>query len=292
MEYTVSSTQQLRQRIKGISNTRQITKAMEMVAASKLRRAQESAQQSKEFAKIANQLLTRIRQMTDVQKHPLFLRRTTKKRLIIVVASDRGLAGGYNSSILKKFASELASDRRKNIAHDVITVGKKATAFTAKLHDLSVIGAYHDFVDKPTAEDLRPILLTAIDGFQKKHYDAVDIVYTDFISSVNQNPASARLLPVAFDDVDLPTHLEDAVFEPSPQEVLEGVTERFVEVTMMQYMLESAASEHSSRMLAMKNATDNANDITEDLTLALNTARQAAITQELAEITGGAEAIS
>ncbi len=288
----MASTQQLRQRIKSVKGTKQITKAMELVAASKLRRAQDSAQKSREFAKLANELLTRIRQLTDVNKHILFVRRTIKKRLIIVVASDRGLAGGYNASLLKQFAAELKADKEAGVVNKVITVGKKATAFTAKVHDLEVLGAYHDFVDNPKAEDLRPILMTAISGFEAGTYDAVDIVYTDFISSVNQVPRTARLLPVAFEDIDLPTHLEDAVFEPKPQAVLEEVTERFVEVTLMQYMLESAASEHSSRMLAMKNATDNANDIVDDLTLALNTARQAAITQELAEITGGAEAIS
>ncbi len=288
----MASTQQLRRRITSVKNTKQITKAMEMVAASKLRRAQDAATASREFAKIANQLLTRIRQMTDVSKHPLFARRTIKSRLIIVIASDSGLAGGYNSNVLKQFAGELKKDDGDDIANMVITVGKRATNFTAKLHDMELLGAYHDFVASPTAEDLRPILITAIDGFQKGTFDAVDIVYTDFISSVNQKPATARLLPVAFEDVELPTHLEEAVFEPTTRAVLEEVTERFVEVTMMQYMLESAASEHSSRMLAMKNATDNANDIVDDLTLALNTARQAAITQELAEITGGAEAIS
>ncbi len=288
----MASTQQLRQRIKSVKNTKQITKAMEMVAASKLRRAQDSAQKSREFAKIANQLLTRIRQLTDVRKHPLFIRRTIKSRLIIVVASDRGLAGGYNAVLLKQFANELKADKENGVSNKIITVGKKATAFTAKVHDLEVIGAYHDFVDSPKAEDLRPILKTAISGFEDGEYDAVDIVYTDFVSSVNQVPRTARLLPVAFDDIDLPVHLEDAVFEPTPLKVLEEVTERFVEVTMMQYMLESAASEHSSRMVAMKNATDNANDIVDDLTLALNTARQAAITQELAEITGGAGAMS
>lgn len=288
----MASTQQLRRRITSVKNTKQITKAMEMVAASKLRRAQEAAAASREFAKIANQLLTRIRQMTDVSKHPLFARRTIKNRLIIVIASDSGLAGGYNSNVLKQFAAELKKDDQADIANKVISVGKRATNFTAKLHDMELLGAYHDFVASPTAEDLRPILITAVEGFQNGDFDAVDIVYTDFISSVNQKPATARLLPVAFDDVDLPTHLEEAVFEPTTKEVLAEVTERFVEVTMMQYMLESAASEHSSRMLAMKNATDNANDIVDDLTLALNTARQAAITQELAEITGGAEAIS
>jgi len=287
----MASTQQLRQRITSVKNTKQITKAMEMVAASKLRRAQDAAQSSRDFAKIANELLTRIRQMTDVSKHPLFARRKVKKRLIIAVASDRGLAGGYNSLALKQFAAELKSDKENNIQNDVITVGKKATEFTAKVNEVDVIGAYHDFVDRPTAEDLRPILITAIAGYKSKKYDAVDIVYTDFISSVNQKPTTARLLPVAFEDVDVPPHLHDADFEPTPAKVLEEVTERFVEVTMMQYMLESAASEHSSRMIAMKNATDNANDIVDDLTLALNTARQATITQELAEITGGAEAI-
>ncbi len=288
----MASTQQLRQRIKSVKNTKQITKAMEMVAASKLRRAQDAATASREFAKIANQLLTRIRQLTDVTTHPLFIRRVVKNRLIIVVASDSGLAGGYNASVLKQFASELKHDNENQNTHQVITIGKRATAFVAKIHDIEVLGAYHDFVASPTAEDIRPILINAVEGFQKGAYDAVDIVYTDFISSVNQQPATARLLPVAFEDVKMPVHLQDAEFEPTPRKVLEEVTERFVEVTIMQYMLESAASEHSSRMVAMKNATDNANDIVDDLTLALNTARQAAITQELAEITGGAEAIS
>ncbi len=288
----MASTQQLRGRITSVKNTKQITKAMELVAASKLRRAQEAANASREFARIANELLTRIRQLTDVNKHALFERRAIKTRLLIVVASDRGLAGGYNASLLKQFAAGLKADQEAGVSSKIITVGKKATAFTGKVHDLEVLGAYHDFVDNPTAEDLRPILITALDGFKNGNFDAVDIVYTDFVSSIKQIPSIARLLPVAFNDVELSAHLEDAVFEPTPKKVLDEVTERFVEVTMMQYMLESAASEHSSRMLAMKNATDNANDIVDDLTLALNTARQAAITQELAEITGGAEAIS
>lgn len=288
----MASTQQLRRRITSVKNTKQITKAMEMVAASKLRRAQEAAIASREFAKIANELLTRIRQMTNVEKSPLFVRRKIKSRLIIAIASDSGLAGGYNSSVLKELAKELKADTEAGISNKIITVGKRATGFVAKIQNVEVIGAYHDFVASPSAEDIRPILITAVEGFKNGEFDAVDIVFTDFISSVNQKPTTAHLLPVAFTDVDLPTHLEDAVFEPTPAKVLEEVTERFVEVSMMQYMLESAASEHSSRMLAMKNATDNANDIVEDLTLALNTARQAAITQELAEITGGAEAIS
>lgn len=288
----MASTKQLKQRISSVKNTKQITKAMEMVAASKLRRAQESATSSREFARIASELLTRIRQMTDVEKHPLFLRRKVKNKLVILVSSDRGLAGGYNTNVFKEFTHQLQQDKQNNVTTKVITVGKKATALCAKISDLDVIGAYHDILDRLSAEQIRPILLTIIDGFVKKDYDSVDVVHTDFISSINQKPRTNRLLPVAFNDVELPIHLQDAVFEPSASQVLDEVTERFVEVLLMQYLLESSASEHSSRMVAMKNATDNANDIVDDLTLALNTARQAAITQELAEITGGAEAIS
>ncbi len=287
----MASTQQLRRRITSVKNTKQITKAMEMVSASKLRRAQTAAQASRDFAIISNQLLTRIRQLTDVTKHPFFKRRVVKKRLLIVVASDGSLAGAYNFNVFKQLTTELATDKKDDIEHSIITIGKQATHFCTKLKDVTLLGAYHDFIAQPTAEDLRPILITAIDGFRAKEYDAVDIVYTSFVSTVNQKATTFRLLPAAFENIDLPVHLRDAKFEPTPAVVLHEVTERFIEVQMMQHMLESAASEHSSRMIAMKNATDNANDIVDDLTLALNTARQAAITQELAEITGGAEAM-
>lgn len=285
----MASTQQLRRRITSVKSTKQITKAMEMVSASKLRRAQSAALQSRQFALLSSQLLTRIRTLTNVSKSPLFKRRTVKNRLIILVASDGSLAGAYNANVLKAFSAEL---KKGDATYEVITIGKKATLFCAKIKDLTIKAAYHDFIDHPTAEDIRPILITAIDGFTNRTYDAVDIVYTEFMSTVSQVPRTSRLLPVAFTDVELPSRLKDATFEPSPPAVLAEITTRFTEVSMMQYMLESAASEHSARMIAMQNATDNANDIVDDLTLSLNTARQAAITQELAEITGGAEAMA
>ncbi len=288
----MASTQQLRRRIGSVKNTRQITKAMEMVSASKLRRAQDASAAGQDFARIASQLLTRIRQLTDVSKHPLYARRQVKSRLIILVASDRGLAGAYNSAVLKHFASELASDRENGIKHQIVTVGKQATNFCAKVDDLTVVRAYHGFADSPSTENTRSILDFINEAFLNREFDAVDIIYTDFISSINQKPSTSRLLPVAFEDVALPVGLDEAAFEPSPIEVLNGITRRFVEVNLNQHLLEAAASEHASRMMAMKNATDNASDIVDGLTLALNTARQAAITQELAEITAGAEAIS
>lgn len=288
----MASTQQLRRRITSVKSTKQITKAMEMVSASKLRRAQSAAQASKDFALFGSQLLARIRQLTNVDAHPLFKRQKIEKRLMILVASDGTLAGAYNYNVFKHFTNELQADRTAKIEHDVIAVGKQATQFCAKLKGVNLVGAYHDFIASPTPEDIRPILTSILDGFKEKTYGAVDVIYTNFVSTVNQKAATFRLLPAAFADVEVPTRLQDAVFEPSPRAVLQETTERLIEVQMMQRMLESAASEHASRMIAMKNATDNANDIVDDLTLSLNTARQAAITQELAEITGGAEALA
>ncbi len=287
----MASQQQLKQRIGSVKNTRQITKAMELVSASKMRRAQENAIRGREYRTMALQILTRLRQLTDVSKHPLYEIRKPKSRLHIVITSDRGLAGAYNSSVLKQFAREVMSDRDNGIASFVITIGRQGAQFVSKIEHAQTLGAYTEFPDHPTANDLQPILATAIEKFTSKEVDFVDVIYTDYKSSILQEVTHRRLLPVAFNEVELTDDLSEAIFEPSPTAVLETITQKLVEVQLYQDILESLASEQSSRMMAMKSASDNASDIIEDLTLAFNTARQAAITQELAEITGGAEAI-
>lgn len=287
----MASQQQLKQRIGSVRNTRQITKAMELVSASKMRRAQENAIRGRDYRNLALQLLTRLRQLTDVSKHPLFAVRKPKARLHIVITSDRGLAGAYNSSVLKRFAREVTEDRDNGVSSFVITIGRQGSTFASKLEYIQTLGAYTDFPDHPTANDLQPILQTAKEKFLAAEVDYVDIIYTDYKSSIVQEVTRQRLLPAAFTEVEIDTELADATFEPSPQAVLNSVTERLVEVQLYQAILESLASEQSARMMAMKSASDNAGDIIDDLTLAFNTARQAAITQELAEITGGAEAI-
>lgn len=287
----MASQQQLKRRIGSVQSTRQITKAMEMVAASKMRRAQENAVRGREFRTLALELLTRLRETTDVSKHPLFQIRTPKARLHIAIASDRGLAGGYNANILKALTREVAQDQVDGLASYVMTIGRYVSKFVGKVEGLVSLGAYTDFAEQPTANDLQPILELAKRKFLDGEVDYIDIIFTDYKSSLLQTVTSERLLPAAFIDVPIAADLENAVFEPSAQAVLDNVTERFLEVQLYQAILESLASEHSSRMMAMKNASDNAGDIIEDLTLAFNTARQAAITQELAEITSGAEAI-
>lgn len=287
----MASTIALKRRITSVKNTKQITKAMELVAASKMRRAQENAQRSRDYRNLARAILTRISELTDVTKHPLYQTRTIRTRLYILVSSDRGLAGAYNSNLFRQLMAELREDQANGVASQVIVIGKQGTKFLSRVKDIEVLGVYQDFPDLPDANDIKPILTTVIESFRAGQADAVDILYTDYKSSISQIVTTDRLLPAVFKAVRIPKELEGATFEPSVTDVLETITERLIEVQLSQAFLESKASEQSMRMLAMKNASDNAGEIIDDLTLEFNTARQAAITQELAEITGGAEAI-
>lgn len=290
----MAKTTTLKRRIRSVTSTRQITKAMELVAASKMRRAQESALTSRDYRELARELLVRLRTLTDVSKHPLFKHRAIKTRLLLIITSDRGLAGAYNSNLLREFTAQAVADRAAGIATKVIAVGKRGAQMLARIEGLEVIAAYEHFPEHPTANDIRPILDTVVGLFKQKQVDAVDVLYTDYQSSLLQVARCERLLPAAFEAIEnsADADADEAVFEPSPQAVLNGVALRLVEAQLSQDFLEAQASEQSMRMLAMKNATDNATDLIADYTLAFNTARQGAITQELAEITGGAEAMA
>lgn len=287
----MASRQQLKQRIGSVKSTKQITKAMELVSASKMRRAQEQAMRSRDYRNIAKQILSRLRELTDVKKHPLYTQRKLSTRLHIVVTSNRGLAGAYNSNILKRLTLELQQDKEAGVVSKIIVIGKQGARFIVRFEEIEVLAVYESFPDQLTANDIRPLLDTVVQQFTTANVDAVDIIYTDYKTSITQVVTVDRLLPAAYTDEPVEPDLENAVFEPSPEAVLEAITERLIESQLSQAIMESAASEQSMRMMAMKSATDNASDLIEDLTLAFNTARQGAITQELAEITGGAEAI-
>ena len=287
----MASRQQLKSRIASVKSTKQITKAMELVSASKMRRAQELALKSRDYRNLARQILARLRELTDVRKHPLYVQRPIKTRLHIIITSNRGLAGAYNSNILKSLTRELMADKEAGIKSRAIVVGKQGARFIVRFEHIEVIAAYDNLPDHVSANDLRPLLDTVVAEFTEARADAVDILYTDYKSSITQEVTVERLLPAAYVEEPVEPDLENAVFEPSPEAVLKAITERLIESQLTQAFMESSASEQSMRMMAMKNATDNASDLIEDLTLAFNTARQADITQELAEITGGAEAI-
>lgn len=289
----MANTITLKRRISSVKNTKQITKAMELVAASKMKKAQEFAYRGRAYRQAAHSLLTRINQLTEVEEHPLFRKRTVKTRLYVVLSSNRGLAGAYNSNIMRLLSRMVIEDSKKGIKTSVITVGKQASQFARRLEGVELVAAYPMFGDQPTANDIRPILTSIAELYSTEKVDNVQVIYTDLKSNILQVATSLSLLPAEYDsdDVGETVALSNSTFEPSVEVVLDNVTERLLEVQIFQAMLESIASEHSMRMLAMKNATDNASELIDDLTLAFNTARQAAITQELAEITGGAEAM-
>ncbi len=307
----MASTQQIKARIGSVKNTKQITKAMELVSASKMRRAQDATLASREYVKTSREILARLRELTDVSTHPLFKVRDVKSRILIVITSDRGLAGAYNANILRRLTHELTEDRENGIETKLILVGKQASRFVAKIDEVNVIGSYDTMPENPSITDLSAILSTVKKAFigeiveskdqesgkSEKEIilpttDAVDVLFTDYKSSILQEVTQQRLLPAADKATgQSKSDAPDAIFEPSPKEVLNAIADRLVDVQLWQAFLESQASEQSSRMMAMKTASDNAGELIDDLTLAMNSARQAAITQELAEIVGGAEAM-
>jgi len=288
----MASTIALKQRIKSIKGTRQITKAMQLVSASKLRRAQEYAQSSRAYADLATELLARLGNLTEVSRQPMFEQRTVKSRLYVVVTSNSGLAGAYNANVLKLLTRSLQADRDAKVASQVIALGNKGAQFVRRLSEAELVAVYPALGDRPTANDVRPILNTVAELYKEGAVDEVRLLFTKFKSTVSQEAQNAQLLPAQAPEVDASVVTAVSNFEPDVETVIDQVATRLIEAQIWQAVLESLASEHAMRMVAMKNATDNAKDLIDDYTLELNTARQAAITQELAEITGGAEALN
>jgi F-type H+-transporting ATPase subunit gamma len=288
----MASRQQIKRRIGSVRNTRQITKAMQLVAASKLRHAQESVVRPREYAQLAREILTRLRQLAaDESEFHLFTVRPVKHRLIIAMTSDLGLAGAYDANVIRMLINEAQADHSKGIKTSVIAIGRKSAQAATHIAGLEVEAVYTKMPDKPTADQLRPILTSVVGLFADGQVDQVDIIFTRFISSISQQVQLQRLLPAGFEETELNDELAHADVEPDAGSLLRAAALRLLEAQIYQAFLEAIASEQSMRMLAMKNATDNASDLIDDLTLVYNNARQAAITQELAEITGGAEAL-
>jgi F-type H+-transporting ATPase subunit gamma len=285
------STITLKRRINSIRSTRQITKAMELVSASKLRRAQAIAQRSREYQELAYELLQRLSVLPEAELHPMLVKKKINRRLYVMIGTNSGLAGAYSANISKELLNRLQRDRQENVASSVIAVGNKGAQFVRRLAGVKLAAVYQPFGDQPTAEQIRPLLNTAIKLFKDGEVEAIELIYTSFISTVNQKVTNMLLLPAAAPDKG-ESFSEVSTFEPDAETVIDQVITRLIEAQIWQAVLESLASEHAMRMMATKNATDNATELINDYTLALNTARQAAITQELAEITGGSEALN
>lgn len=288
----MASTRQLKSRIRSVKNTKQITKAMQLVAASKMRRAQDADKAAAPYTQAAHELLSYFSAQRVTERHPLFQKRQVKSRLLIVIAADKGLAGAYNANVFKSYVRELREDDTQKVRNSTIAIGRRAAQFVTRLKDTDISGVYEELPDQPTGSELRAILDTARDRFVSGEVDAVDVIYTQFISSISQQVVVRRLLPAGLEPAESESRSHPALYEPSTDEVLDGIAYRLVEAQLFQAILDGRASEWSMRMMAMKNATDNASELADDLTLEMNKARQSAITQELAEISGGVEAMN
>lgn len=288
----MAQTQLLKRRIRSVGNTRQITKAMELVSASKMRRAQGAVLSSRPYISAARYIIRKLSAVVDSEHHPYFMERPTFSELIVIISSDRGLAGAYNSNVVRMTTERLNRNVNQGIANHVIAIGQKAVQYASQIPNITLEGVYTMLPTEPSSLDIRPIIETATRLFLNQTIDRVVIIATEFHSSLHQEVVARQILPIiASPDLLSTSHASHIDFEPSAEEVFDQMLPRFVEAELYQLLLEANASEHSMRMLAMKNASDNAEELVSDLTQHYNSARQAAITQELAEISSGAEAI-
>lgn len=283
----------IKRRIRSAHNIKQITKAMEMVSASKMRRAQEKAIMTRPYSTRIREILVGLATQIDSRKHPM-LRQSRKHGSIgiILIATERGLCGALNSNLfrsLEEFISFISRERPEEaLTMEFIIVGRKAREYILKSGKL-LFAEFTHFPQRPRFDDVLPIARLAIDGFQTHKFREVYLVYTAFVSTLKQEVASTRLLPLESAEFQrestLPLQYREYIFEPSPDEALESLLPHYIEMQIFQTILEALASEHSARMVAMHNASDNATEIINDLTLMYNKQRQQAITNEIADLT-------
>lgn len=295
------NTKIIKRRIKSIGNTRKITKAMEMISAVKMRRAVANVVATRSYSNLAWEMLTEIAKRTDVSLHPLLQKREIKHIAVILITSNRGLAGGFSSRLLQAVHEFIASAKSKiNPEIDIFLTGRQGKKIYHKFGHKVV--AEFDKLDLTTKiNEILPMAQLAIKEYIEEKYDLVMVAYTDFISPLKQSPKIKQVLPLQdFSDLTLHNGAKKSVagnfstdykFEPNAKDVLDVLLPRLVEMQVYQTILESDASEHSSRMIAMRNASDSANDIIKELQYSFNKARQASITQEISEIVGGAAAL-
>ena len=279
----------LRKRIATVRSTQKITKAMKMVAAAKLRRAQEAAERARPYSeKLAEMFGAVVTDLEDVE-HPLLARRDESRIELVVVTSDRGLCGGFNANLLRKAEAFIRERPGKQVV--VTGVGRKSLEFFRR-RGVTLVGERTDLMGSPALEAARAIALGATQRFAEGQTDAVYLLYSRFQSAMSHLPTVMPLLPVARPETTpIAQQPTEYIFEPPRAELLAALLPRYIDTLLMQALLESIASEHGARMTAMENATNNASDMIDNLTLSMNRARQATITTELMEIVSGAEAL-
>lgn len=286
----MAQTRTLQRRIRSVKNARQITKALEVVAASRMRRVVQAVEGSRAYADMATEIIGRVSPSPEAKSLSYFAGNPDKPALYIVISSDRGQAGAFNSNVFNLTLSMIRDEKREP---SVVAFGRKGAHYFAHLHNLQLAGTYEDIPDTPEANVFAPVMEMVQAGMENNEFGKVVIVYTRFVSSLSQKAAAFQLFPIeAAETAEQPAPTKVFEFEPEINDVLEEGIRLYMESRLIQARIESAASEQAMRMVAMGNATRNASDLIDTLTLELNATRQAAITQEIAEITGGAAAIT
>jgi F-type H+-transporting ATPase subunit gamma len=299
----MAGTKEIKRRIKSIKNTKKITKAMELVAASKMKRAVSSTLASREYAGYSWEILTSISNSIDENEHALFAKREVKKILLVLITSNRGLCGAYNAQVIKKSIALMKGSASANI--DVLSVGKKGEASMKRL-GRNIMASFTELSDNITLQNILPVSRLVVDEYLKGNYDQVLVAYTDFVSALTQKPNIKQVLPIskieikklindlqdiAHEDVKKESKTE-YLFEGDMNKLLSSLAEKLVRMQIYQMMLESNASEQSSRMVAMKNASEASGEMIDELTLIFNKARQSNITREISEISAGMASVS
>ena len=287
----MASGKEIRTQIKSIKNTQKITRAMEMVAASKMRKAQERMRAARPYAEKIRNVISHLHYAHPEYKHPFMQERDARRVGIVVVSSDRGLCGGLNTNVLKSAITEMKQWHDQGVEVDVCCIGNKGFA-SMKRFGANIVSHVGGLGDTPRIEELIGAIKIMLDSYIEGKLDRLYLVYNNFVNTMTQQPISEQLLPLPeSEEAEQLRHYWDYIYEPDAKEVLDGLLTRYIETQVYHGVVENLASEQSSRMVAMKSASDNAGNMIEDLTLRYNKARQAAITQEISEIVGGAAAV-
>lgn len=306
----MASGREIKTKIKSTQNMRKVTRALEMVSASKIRKAQDRMKVSRPYARMMRQVIAHVARATSEFKHPFLTERKDVRRVgYIIVATDRGLCGGLNANLFRKTLAEIRDWQGKGVEVDMVVIGQKAVQFFRRIKSINLLGSTTHLGERPRVEQLIGVIKVMLDAYNAGKIDRVILGFNDFVNTMVQRPRLDALLPlpVAAEEIiaerqegegDTVVALDmkrehdwDYIYEPEPEAVLEYVLNRYIESLVYQATLENLASEHAARMVAMKSASDNANNVIDELTLIYNKARQAAITQEISEIVGGAAAV-
>ena len=282
---------EIKTKIKSVQNTRKVTRALEMVSASKIRKAQDRMKTSRPYARAMKQVIGHLAQANTDYQHPFMVERKDVKRVgFIIVSSDRGLAGGLNNNLFRKMLGEIRQWNEKGVEVDVVTIGQKASVYFRRVK-VNMLASVSHLGDTPKLDQLIGVIKVMLDAYTEASLDRVFVVYNDFVNTMTQRAAFDQLLPLPAAETQVARHDWDYIYEPDAATVLDHVITRYIESLVYQAVLENIASEHAARMVAMKAASDNASKLIGTLPLVYHKARQAAITQEISEIVGGAAAV-